>query len=214
MLFHVPLKTLSQWTESDRLPQADAEIQSGKVAALGPCTQEKAGTQMTYRFQPLLFNHYLQTGSTKQTKTILILHSLPRCISDQRFCGPRPLMYLRGLSLPLVHSTRWLANYSSAFGIRGRQQCTLALSRQKEIVVFLVFLSNCGGGVVVIEISKPFFIFLFLFVFTSQGCSLCAFLSLANAPHPPVATQALPVTSSVMLLVAVTAQDCHCVVHL
>lgn len=49
---------------------------------------------MTYRFQPLLFNHYLQTGSTKQTKTILILHSPPRCISDQRFCGPWPLMYL------------------------------------------------------------------------------------------------------------------------
>lgn len=42
-LFHVPLKTLSQWTETDRLPQADAEIRSGKAAALGHNSQAKGG---------------------------------------------------------------------------------------------------------------------------------------------------------------------------
>lgn len=42
-LFHVLLKTLSQWTETGRLPQADAEIRSGKVAASGPQLSGKGG---------------------------------------------------------------------------------------------------------------------------------------------------------------------------
>lgn len=49
---------------------------------------------------------------------------------------------------------------------------------------------------VVIESPSGFFIFLFLFVFTSQGYSLCSFLSLATQPpqSPPKYSLLLPLS--------------------
>lgn len=186
------------------------------MAAWGPNSQEKAGTQIIYRFQPLLFNHYLQTGSTKQTKTILILHSpSPCCISDQRFCGPQPLKFLSagiifafGKLHPVVGKLQlslWGTNASTMHSSSGQAKGNSS---------FPAVFAQLWRGEWLRWKSLSSFYFLFLFVFASQGYSLCYFLSLAGPPHPPVATQALPVTSSVLLPVAPTAQDCHRAVHL
>lgn len=64
MLFHVPLKTLSQWAEAERAHQPDRMI-ARRTGSKGPLLSGKGGTQMIYRFQPLLSNHYPKTDSTK-----------------------------------------------------------------------------------------------------------------------------------------------------
>lgn len=105
------LKSLCQWAEADQARQADRRIirRTYKVVAKGLNSQERVGTQMIQRFQPLLSNHCPKADSNRSYWTHPPLHSWSKIL--WLLCW-----YVWGLtlSLPLVNSTRWLANYSPA----------------------------------------------------------------------------------------------------